>query len=39
MKRILVPALFGLLAVPAFAEGDAEAGKKTFNKCKSCHLV
>ncbi len=21
----------------AFAEGDAEAGKKIFNKCKSCH--
>jgi cytochrome c len=21
----------------AFADGDAEAGKKVFNKCKSCH--
>lgn len=39
MKRILVTALVGLLAVPALAEGDAEAGKKAFNKCKSCHLI
>lgn len=23
----------------AFAEGDADAGKKTFGKCKSCHQV
>lgn len=28
-----------LLAAPAFAEGDAEAGKKVFNKCKACHVV
>lgn len=31
------------LALPAFADGhasgDAEAGKKTFNKCKSCHMI
>lgn len=39
MKRIIAPLLVGLLAVPAFAEGDAEAGKKTFNKCKSCHMI
>ncbi|WP_171101655.1 cytochrome c family protein [Ruegeria sp. HKCCD7255] len=39
MNRILATALMGLLAMPAFAEGDAEAGKKAFNKCKSCHLI
>ncbi|MDA7965184.1 cytochrome C [Ruegeria sp.] len=39
MKHVLATALIGLLAVPALAEGDAEAGKKTFNKCKACHLI
>ncbi|MFA3916838.1 c-type cytochrome [Ruegeria hyattellae] len=28
-----------MLATPALAEGDAEAGKKAFNKCKACHTV
>ena len=27
------------LAMPAFAEGDAEAGEKTFNQCKACHMI
>ncbi|KIC45069.1 MAG: cytochrome c family protein [Ruegeria sp.] len=39
MTRILAAAIVGLLAVPAFAEGDADAGKKAFNKCKSCHMI
>ncbi|NOC46952.1 MULTISPECIES: cytochrome c family protein [unclassified Ruegeria] len=39
MNRILATAIVGLLALPAYAEGDAEAGKKTFNKCKSCHMI
>ncbi|WP_170411509.1 c-type cytochrome [Ruegeria atlantica] len=39
MNRILATAIVGLLALPAYAEGDAEAGKKTFNKCKSCHQI
>ncbi|WP_299410073.1 c-type cytochrome [uncultured Roseobacter sp.] len=26
-------------AAPAFAEGDAAEGEKTFNKCKSCHMI
>ncbi len=39
MNRILATAIMGLLAIPAYAEGDAEAGKKAFNKCKSCHLI
>jgi cytochrome c len=44
MKSILLTACATLaLAVPAFADGhatgDAEAGKKVFNKCKSCHTI
>ncbi len=39
MNRILATAIAGLLALPVYAEGDAEAGKKTFNKCKSCHQI
>jgi len=27
------------LAGPAFAEGDAAKGEKTFRKCKACHAV
>lgn len=27
------------LAVPAFAEGDAEKGEKVFKKCKACHTI
>ncbi len=27
------------LAMPALAEGDAEAGEKTFNQCKACHMI
>ncbi len=29
----------GMLVSPAFAAGDAEKGKKVFNKCKACHFV
>ncbi|KEJ88133.1 c-type cytochrome [Sulfitobacter donghicola] len=44
MKLFSVTALgLALLAAPAFADGhasgDAEAGKKVFNKCKSCHTI
>lgn len=39
MKRILATALVGLLAAPAFADGDAAAGEKEFKKCKSCHSI
>ena len=39
MKRMSGTAIVGLRAVPALAEGDAEAGAKTFNKCKSCHSI
>jgi cytochrome c len=27
------------LSGPAFADGDAAAGEKVFNKCKACHTV
>jgi cytochrome c len=39
MKRILATAFVGLLAVPAFADGDAAKGEKEFKKCKACHLI
>ena len=39
MNRILATAIACLLALPAYAEGSAKAGKKTFNKCKSCHQI
>ncbi len=29
----------GAFALPALAEGDAEAGEKVFKKCKACHAV
>lgn len=32
-------AILGVMSAPAFADGDAEKGKKVFNKCKSCHAV
>ncbi|SEF69003.1 c-type cytochrome [Jhaorihella thermophila] len=39
MKRIIATALVGLLAAPAFADGDAAKGEKAFRKCKSCHVI
>ena len=39
MKPILTAAILGLLAAPAFAEGDAAKGEKAFNRCKSCHSI
>ncbi|KUJ80161.1 c-type cytochrome [Ruegeria profundi] len=40
MKCILSAAVaFAFVAVPAFAEGDAEEGAKNFNKCKACHVI
>ena len=26
-------------ALPAFAEGDVEAGEKTFKRCAACHMI
>lgn len=41
-KTAKVIGIVGALAAfssPAFADGDAEAGKKVFNKCKACHTL
>ena len=44
MKKFAVLTVgFGLLtalaAAPAMAAGNAEAGEKVFNKCKTCHRI
>lgn len=39
MKRLIATAALAMLAVPAFAEGDAAKGEKGFKKCKSCHMI
>ena len=39
MNRFAATAIVGLLALPAFAEGDPAAGEKEFNKCKSCPMI
>ena len=40
MKTILTAtATILAFAVPALAEGDAEAGEKAFKKCKACHAI
>lgn len=39
IKAIGVAAVLGMIGSPAFAEGDAAAGKKVFNKCKACHSM
>jgi cytochrome c len=39
MKYFLTAAAALALAAPAFAEGDAAAGEKEFNKCKACHMI
>ena len=41
LMKFLIPAAIAAvtLATPGFAEGDAEAGKKVFGQCKSCHAI
>ncbi|MDZ4136388.1 MAG: c-type cytochrome [Paracoccaceae bacterium] len=40
MKISLISlAITGLLAAPAFAEGDAAKGEKAFNQCQTCHVA
>ena len=39
MTRMAAVLIAGLLATPVLAEGDAEKGKKEFNKCRSCHMI
>jgi len=35
----IAAALLAATVLPAAAEGDAEAGEREFNKCKSCHMI
>ncbi|MDO5646912.1 cytochrome c family protein [Paracoccus sp. (in: a-proteobacteria)] len=40
MKSTLIVTLTMLsMAAPAFAQGDAEAGAREYNKCRSCHMI
>lgn len=39
MTKFLTAAALVALAAPAFAEGDAAEGEKSFKKCKSCHTI
>jgi len=40
MKKILSLAIVAtMIASPAFASGDVEAGKKVFKKCVACHQI
>lgn len=43
MTRTFAAIIALSFAAPAFADGhsagDAEAGEKAFNKCKSCHMI
>ncbi|TMV03373.1 cytochrome c family protein [Ruegeria sediminis] len=38
-RTLILTSLATALALPAFAEGDPEAGEKVFKKCKACHAV
>ncbi len=35
----MIAATLGLLAAPAWSEGDPAEGEKVFRKCKACHEV
>ena len=40
MNKIMnICAALSVVASGAVAAGDATKGKKTFNKCKSCHMI
>ncbi len=39
LTALTAAALAAGLSVPALAEGDAAAGEKVYNRCKSCHAV
>ncbi len=43
MKSVTLPTVIATLMIalgaPVFAGGDAVAGQKVFNKCKSCHTI
>ena len=39
MIRTVTAVILACIAAPALAEGDIDAGKKAFRKCKACHAV
>jgi len=39
VKAIGLAAALAAFSGPALAAGDADAGKKVFNKCKACHAL
>ncbi|MDO5630307.1 MAG: cytochrome C [Paracoccus sp. (in: a-proteobacteria)] len=40
MNRKLILTLAAMsMAAPAFAQGDAAAGEREYNKCKACHMI
>jgi len=39
VKAIGLAAVLATVSAPVLADGDAEAGKKVFNKCKACHAL
>lgn len=39
IKVVGFTAALAAFGAPAMAEGDADAGKKVFNKCKACHTL
>ncbi|PWE34342.1 cytochrome c family protein [Maritimibacter sp. 55A14] len=39
LKTALTVACLVGIALPAHADGDAEAGEKVFRKCKACHMI
>jgi len=38
-KFATIATLMTVMAAPVLAEGDADKGKKVFNKCKACHAI
>lgn len=39
LRTLLAVAMIAAVPAMAFAEGDADKGKKVFRKCKACHAV
>ncbi|MEP3296087.1 MAG: cytochrome C [Pseudoruegeria sp.] len=39
LKTLLISFTAIALVSPAFAEGDAAKGEKSFKKCKACHMI
>lgn len=39
IKVVGFTAALAAFGAPAMADGDADAGKKVFNKCKACHTL